>query len=226
MFTGLVAAIGQLVEISTLHPDSTLTEGAQRSIAKRLTLAAPELMASDPIVLGESIAVDGVCLTVVLQDVGRLTFDAGPETLERTTLGGLRVGDRVNLERALQLGERLGGHLVTGHVDGVGLLVESRERGPAWDVTIDTGPSVGRYLLSKGSITVDGISLTVNRVTDGPQGVVAAGRTRFEVSLIPHTQTHTTLASKTVGSAVNLEADLVGKYIERLVATRGTGSPK
>ena len=157
--------------------------------------------------LGDSIAIDGVCLTVIELGSDRASFVVGPETLERSTLGALTIGAQVNVERPLRMGDRLGGHLVAGHVDGVGKIVSKKGRGESLDFYVGTPAPLLRYVIEKGSIALDGISLTVNRV-DG-RG--------FEVSIIPHTQDVTTLAKKSVGSDVNLEVDLIGKYVEKLV---------
>lgn len=169
--------------------------------------------------VGESVAVDGVCLTAIALAPGRATFELGPETLAVTTLGRLAVGDRVHLERALPLGGRLDGHMVLGHVDGVGTLAVRRE-GPDTLWLRFTAPGhVLRYCIAKGSVTVDGTSLTINSIDD-------AG---FEVCLIPHTLAVTKLGALREGDGVNLEADVIGKYVERLLGPRlaspGTSMP-
>jgi riboflavin synthase len=157
--------------------------------------------------VGDSIAVGGVCLTVTV--IAGATFDADvtPETVARTTLGGLRPGDAVNLERPVAVGDRLGGHIVQGHVDGVGRVVRRDPQGDAWWLEVDAPAAVARYIVEKGSVAVDGVSLTV------------AGRAgnRFTVCLIPHTVAVTTLGRLQSGSAVNLEVDILAKYVERLV---------
>lgn len=191
MFTGLVEAIGTVVEV------------APADQAVRLTLECP----LDPGELGASLAVDGVCLTVTAMGGGRVSATLGHETLSRTTLGGLAVGDRVNLERPLRMGDRLGGHMVSGHVDAVGRVGARRDAGEALDLEIAMGPELLRYVIEKGSIAVDGISLTVNAVSAGG----------FAISLIPHTQDMTTLSSKAVGAGVNLEVDPIAKYVERML---------
>lgn len=200
MFTGIVEDVGQVARVERLE--------SARALA--LTVRAPMLDEEQP--LGASIAVDGVCLTVTAWRRGELEAVVGPETLERTTLGRLGAGARVNLERPLKLGDRLGGHLVAGHVDGVGKIAAITARAEAIDVRIEAPRPLLRYIIEKGSIAVDGISLTVNAVDD-------AG---FAVSLIPHTQTATTLAHKGAGAAVNLEVDMIGKYVEKLVGGERT----
>ena len=195
MFTGIVEEIGRVL---------ALVPGAAQSEVRLAT-------ALDPGPLGSSLAVDGVCLTVTARAGGEVTATVGPETLARTTLGALRSGDRVNLERPLRLTDRLGGHLVAGHVDAVGTIARRHSSGAALVIDVAAPPEVLRYVVLKGSVAVDGISLTVNEV--GPQG--------FGVTLIPHTLGATTLPDKRDGARVNLEADLIGKYVEKLLGPRG-----
>jgi riboflavin synthase len=164
--------------------------------------------------LGASIAVDGVCLTVVDRNTGRFAADLGPETLACTTLGALTPGARVHLERPLRLGDALGGHLVSGHVDGVGTLVARRPVGDSLELEITAPVSVASTLVPKGSITVAGASLTINTV------VQAQGDGRFGVTLIPHTLAVTNLGALAVGAPVNLEGDLIAKHVDRLVTAR------
>jgi riboflavin synthase len=194
MFTGLVEELGT---VRAVIPNAT---GA------RLEIEATTVL--DDVTLGASIAVNGCCLTAVEFDAGWWAADAVEETLRRTCLGGLAAGDRVNLERPVRLADRLGGHIVQGHVDGVGEIV-SREPGDRWDVvTIGLPADLARYVVEKGSITVDGISLTVVEARDDA----------FTVALIPTTLELTTLGRKRPGDPVNLEVDVVAKYVERLVA--------
>lgn len=198
MFTGIVEEMGTLRQ-RTASPG---TPGAVR-----LVFAADVVTGGTA--LGDSISVDGCCLTVVDQGPGWWAADAVAETLSRTKLGGLRPGDPVNLERALSLGTRLGGHLVQGHVDATGTVTR-----PAPDLAIEAPGSIRRYLVEKGSVTVDGVSLTVVSVT--PEG--------FTVALIPHTMVATTLGRRQVGDTVNLEVDVIAKYAEQLLAA-GSPSP-
>ncbi len=202
MFTGIVEKTGSVESIARAEPERP---------AARLTVSTDLDLSGT--VIGASIAVDGCCLTVVDLDVarGRFAADLGPETLMLTTLGGMEPGTRVHLERPLRLGAELGGHLVTGHVDGVGLIVARRENGSALDLEISVPSNVGRAIAPKGSIAVDGVSLTVNVLAD------LAGAAIFGVTLIPHTLAVTKLGGKALGAAVNIETDLIAKHVERLV---------
>lgn len=204
MFTGLVEGVGRL--------DARESRGGDA----RLRIAAGTLP-FDGIALGESISVNGVCLTVVAFDAGGFEADASNETLALTTLGVLPVGHPLNLERAMRPDDRLGGHLVSGHVDGVGrvLSVAPDARAQRW--RFSAPPALLRYIAQKGSICVDGVSLTVNAVDD-------AG---FEVALVPHTVAHTAFSATVAGDPVNLEVDLVARYVERLLSTgaAATGAP-
>jgi riboflavin synthase len=193
MFTGLVEALGT---VRHLQP-----EGAGRTLTIAEAGLAPELK------IGESIAVNGACLTVVAKGPDSFRFQVGPETLQRTNLGELQPGQVVNLERALCLSDRLGGHLVQGHIDGVGRLA-SRESQGDWDLCwFDCSPALAQQMVSKGSVAVDGISLTVVEVRQGG----------FSVALIPHTLARTTLGTKAPGASVNLETDLLAKYVWKCV---------
>jgi riboflavin synthase len=193
MFTGLVTDMGV---VDRLEP---------RSGGARITIR-PATLPVDDLVLGESVACNGACLTVVERGGGRMSFDAVPETLARTTLGGWRPGTRVNLERALRLSDRLGGHLVQGHVDAVGQVVERVTEGQGARLAIALPASIAPLVAEKGSVAVDGVSLTVARVT----------RDRFEVALIPETLARTVLGDAAPGTRVNLEADVVARHVARL----------
>lgn len=193
MFTGLVEALG---EVEAVQP---------RDAGLRLSVRHPALAAE--LRLGESVAVDGVCLSVIEVGADQFAFDVGPETLVRTTLGDLRPGHAVNLERALRLGDRLGGHWVQGHVDGVGRIAAKEARGEWQIVWFETPPLLTRQMVVKGSVAVDGVSLTI----------VDLYRDRFSVMLIPHTLQQTTLGRKQVGDRVNLETDILAKYVQRLL---------
>lgn len=192
MFTGIVQALGRIARIETRGGDL------------RLFVDATALDAE--VALGDSVCVCGVCLTVVAREAGTLAFDVSNETMALTTLGALRAGDGVNLEPALRLSDRLGGHLVSGHVDGVGHVVsiEPDARSQRW--TFEVPAALSRYIAAKGSVCVEGVSLTVNEV---------AGN-RFGVNLIPHTIEATTFRHKRVGDVVNIEVDLIARYLERL----------
>lgn len=155
--------------------------------------------------IGESIAVNGACLTVVSMGGAEFEVDVAPETLSKTTLKHGRIGDFVNLERALRLSDRIGGHLVSGHVDGIGTITSKRSLANAILIAINIPEALGKYIIKKGSVAVDGISLTVNQ----------CDATSFEVSIIPHTGEITTIGKKKVGDQVNIETDIIGKYVER-----------
>jgi riboflavin synthase len=199
MFTGIVEELGEVVSVE--HLDG----------AARITVRGPQVTSDAR--AGDSIAVNGTCLTVTGLVGGEFTADVMAETLHRTGLGDLAPGSPVNLERSLRVGDRLGGHLVQGHVDGVG-TVTSRVAGERWDVVrITVPPGLARYLVEKGSVTVDGVSLTVSALGGAP-----AGPPWFEVSLIPATLAATTLGRLQPGAGVNLEADVIGKYVERMLA--------
>ena len=192
MFSGIVEALGTVVEIRDEPPGC------------RLIVREPKI-ASETVV-AESISVNGCCLTVVETDDETMGFDAGPETLARTNLGDFQPGSPVNLERALMVGDRLGGHFVSGHIDGTGELLERKDMGEWSDFWFSVPRELARQMASKGSIAVDGVSLTI----------VGCEPDRFSVSLIPFTLSVTTLGSKKVGDRVNLETDLLAKYVQRL----------
>ena len=193
MFTGLVEATGRVATIEAKGGDV------------RLRIASDTLGFGD-VQLGDSIAVNGVCLTVVAFDAQGFDADVSTETLSRTTLGAWSAGRLVNLEKSLRFGDRVGGHLVSGHVDGVGrvLSIEADARATRWRFAMPR--ALSRFVAEKGSIAIDGVSLTVNAVGDG----------HFDVALIPHTQTVTAFAETAVGSTVNLEVDLLARYLDRL----------
>lgn len=197
MFTGLVERMGRLVSI---EPQGA---GTRLSIEHGY----------GPLDLGESISVNGACLTVVAADESRFYVDVSPETLDKTTLGAWQVGQVLNLERALAFGARLGGHLVTGHVDGTGEIESLAPEGEMTRVGLVVPQALARYVARKGSICVDGVSLTVNDVAD------RTAHTRVDLFIIPHTLRETTLGLVRVGSRVNLEIDLIARYTERLLAS-------
>lgn len=189
MFTGLVEALGTVA--------SNVITGAGSKLVIEESRIAPELA------IGESVAVNGTCLTVVTRETSAFTFEVGPETLRRTNLGELQPGDRVNLERSMRLSDRLGGHLVQGHIDGIGHIDQRLPEGEWLTVWFRCPRELAAQLVTKGSVAVDGISLTV----------VDVEAERFSVALIPHTLEVTTLGFKGAGAAVNLETDLLAKYV-------------
>lgn len=196
MFTGIVEEMGAVISL-------------EKSLAgTKMTVLASTVMGDMKI--GDSISVNGTCLTVVAAGERDFAVEVSPETLAVTTLGQLGPGSAVNLERAMKLNERIGGHLVAGHVDGVGTVSSRRQEGNAVIITIEAPQEILRYCVVKGSITVDGISLTINEITDHG----------LSVAIIPHTAKVTTLGLKQVNDTVNLESDLIGKYVERLLQER------
>jgi riboflavin synthase len=194
MFTGLISDVGAVERV------------APRQGGARLTLR-PRAMRVDDLALGESVACSGCCLTVAERGGGLVSFDAVPETLSRTTVGAWRPGTLVNLERALAIGDRLGGHIVAGHVDGVGEILSREPEGEGARLTVSLPAALAPLVAEKGSVAIDGISLTVAR----------AHRDRFEVALIPETLARTTLGGAAAGVKVNLEADVVARHVARLV---------
>lgn len=196
MFTGLVEELGTVQMVKAVGPG--------------LRLSVKAAVVGKDAALGDSIAVNGCCLTVVKKERGLLTFDAGEETLNRTNFSRLEKGSRVNLERSLAMGERLGGHLVTGHIDSTGTLIKRRDEGEWSSLTIRVPSRTARQMASKGSVAVDGVSLTLVSV-DGD---------RFSVAIIPHTLKNTTLGDMRVGDVVNIETDLLAKYVERQLESR------
>ncbi len=195
MFTGIVEEVGRVISAQS----------------GRLTIAAGDVLPG--LELGGSIAVNGVCLTITGFDGGSFSVDVMPETLVRTNLRLLRAGDRVNLERPLALGGQLGGHLVQGHVDDTGRVASIKWNGGAKIIRVEAPPEVMRYVVEKGFIAVDGVSLTV----------VTRDTSSFQVSIVDYTQTHTTLGSRQVGDLVNLEVDVIAKYVEQLIQAGNTG---
>jgi len=203
MFTGIIQSVGEIVEREARGGDA------------RLTVATGKLPMQG-VALGDSIAVNGVCLTAVDLGGGRFAADVSRETLSLTTLGDLRPGGPVNLEKALTLATPLGGHLVSGHVDGVGEVLERREDARSWRLRIQAPAPLARYIAQKGSICVDGVSLTVNRV-HGAQ---------FDLNIVPHTLEETIIRNYRPGTRVNLEVDLVARYLERLVLGERAADPQ
>lgn len=198
MFTGIIEEIGKVRKINRGSRSVTLEIEAKRVLEDTR--------------IGDSIATDGVCLTVTAVGKGSFEADVMPETMNRTNLGRLKPGDRVNLERALCLNSRLGGHMVAGHVDGTGRIVAQVQDENAIWITVEAGPEILRYIVGKGSVAMDGVSLTVAYVDDSV----------FKVSVIPHTQEETTLTTKRVGERVNLENDMIAKYVEKLLKPQKT----
>ena len=192
MFSGIVAAVGSITRIAPLEK------------GYRLSIDTSTLGTGD-IAIGDSVACNGVCLTVVAIAGGQLEFDVSGETLSCTV--GLDAPGAVNLEKALRLADRLGGHLVTGHVDGVGQVVEFKQIGESWELVVRAPRELAKYIARKGSITIDGVSLTINRVE----------KSEFWVNLIPHTVAVTTLKRLNTGARVNLEVDLIARYVERMM---------
>ena len=201
MFTGIIEEVGALKRLA----------GGEIAIRAKKVL--------EDVALGDSIAVNGICLTVTRFDEAHFTADVMPETIRRTSLAELRRGSRVNLERALTLKSRLGGHIVSGHIDGAGTIAAMREEGNAILLTVRASADILRYIVEKGSVALDGISLTVASVSAAD----------FTVSLIPHTREITNLREKSVGSRLNIETDILGKYVEKLFpggCALGSAAPK
>jgi riboflavin synthase len=196
MFTGIITALGSIRRVTRKGADALLDVDAS--------------MPLEDIRIGDSIAINGACLTVTQKAEGHFTADVSAETLSRTNIGALKAGDRVNLEKALRLNDFVGGHLVLGHVDGQGKIQEKTGRANSIIFGIEMPEGLVRYIVEKGSIAVDGVSLTVNRCE----------KNRFYVNMIPHTAQVTTLGFKKVGDIVNIETDIIGKYVERFLQPR------
>lgn len=199
MFTGIIAALGKVELLHATGGDI------------RMTIATQNLDLSD-VKLGDSVANNGVCLTVVEMGNAQLSFDVSRESLERTSLGSLRSGSEINLEKALAVGDRLGGHFVSGHVDGLGKVIAIQESARSVQFRFEVPAGLERYIAEKGSICIDGTSLTVNNVADN----------WFEVNIIPHTMQETIMSGYKVGTQVNLEVDLIARYLERLLPNNQT----
>ena len=196
MFTGIVEEMGAVISL-----DKTLA-------GTRMTILASTVMGD--LKIGDSVSVNGICLTVVSKSERNFVVEVSPETLSVTTLGRVTAGAPVNLERPMKLNERIGGHLVAGHVDGVGTIRSRHQEGNTIFFTIEAPSEILRYCVTKGSITIDGVSLTINKVGDHS----------FSIAIIPHTAKVTTLGLKQINDTVNLESDLIGKYVERLLQER------
>ena len=203
MFTGIISGVGRI--------EAALALGSSSIHGKRLTVACPAGYLAD-VGLGDSIALNGACMTVTTIDAAQqqFTVDISAESLEKTT--GLDTIGSVNLEKALRANDRLGGHLVSGHVDGIGQVSHFAQIGESWELRVMAPTDLARFLAYKGSVTVNGVSLTVNRVTDHPQGC------EISINLIPHTVRNTALHTLQGGSRVNLEIDLIARYVERMLS--------
>ena len=200
MFTGIIEGLGTVSQVRPMDGGSRLTVAADFSL--------------DGTGIGDSIAVNGACLTAVSLQGARFTVDVSPETLSKTTFKSIKIGDRVNLERALKLSDRLDGHLVSGHIDGLGTITGKQNQGNAIVVTFSVPESLSRYMIPKGSVAIDGVSLTIN----------SCENQSFNVSIIPHTAKITTLGLKETGARVNIETDMLGKYVEKFLSGRGRDS--
>jgi riboflavin synthase len=210
MFTGIITAVGRIAEVRDL--------GASSAHGKQLAVETPPGYLDD-VGLGDSIAINGACMTATAVDrpAGRFAIDISAESLARTA--GLDRPGPVNLEKALRAHDRLGGHIVAGHVDGIGQVTHFAPVGESWELRVLAPSALGRYLAYKGSITVNGVSLTVNRVADLAAGCEAS------INLIPHTVQHTALHALAAGSAVNLEIDLIARYVERMLSAGVQAAP-
>ncbi|MFT3776990.1 MAG: riboflavin synthase [Ottowia sp.] len=210
MFTGIITAVGRIAEVREL--------GASSAHGKQLAIETPAGYLDD-VGLGDSIALNGACMTVTAFDAaaGRFRIDISAESLARTA--GLDRAGPVNLEKALRAGDRLGGHIVSGHVDGIGTVTHFAPVGESWELRVLAPSELGKFLAYKGSITVNGVSLTVNRVADSAQGC------EVSINLIPHTVQNTALHALQAGAQVNLEIDLIARYVERMLAAGASPAP-
>ena len=200
MFTGIIETTGR-IETADVTPENT-----------RLAINAPKLGLHN-VAIGDSVSVNGCCLTVVGKSPETFSVDVSNETLSLTT--GFRLGTEVNLEKSLRFGDRLGGHLVSGHIDGVGLVTAMDDLGASWRLEIEAPQALAKFVARKGSITVNGVSLTVNSVRDAPSA--QGGVVTFEINIIPHTHQVTTIRLLRKGGKVNLEIDLLARYVERML---------
>lgn len=210
MFTGIITGVGQIAAVHAL--------GASPTHGKRLTVACPGHYLDD-VGLGDSIALNGACMTVTSVDtaIGQFCIDISAESLDKTA--GLDAIGPINLEKALRANDRLGGHLVSGHVDGIGTVTHFAQVGESWELRVLAPKNLAKYLAYKGSITINGVSLTVNRIADLADGCEAS------INLIPHTVQNTALGILQPGSGVNLEIDLIARYVERMLSGSSTSSP-
>jgi riboflavin synthase len=210
MFTGIITGVGRIVAVHPL--------GSSSQHGKRLTLEAPPAYLDD-VGLGDSIALNGACMTVTTLDAAQrqFTIDISAESLDKTA--GLSQPGPVNLEKALRAHDRLGGHIVSGHVDGIGTVTHFKPIGESWELRVLAPTTLGKYLAYKGSITVNGVSLTVNRVDDRPDGCECS------INLIPHTVENTALGQLKAGNPVNLEIDLIARYVERMLGAPASSGP-
>lgn len=213
MFTGIITGIGHIVAVDSL--------GSSSDHGKRLTIEAPQGYLDD-VGLGDSIALNGACMTVTTLDAPRrrFTIDISAESLDKTS--GLADTGAINLEKALRAHDRLGGHIVSGHVDGIGKVTHFAAVGESWELRILAPRGISHFLAYKGSITVNGVSLTVNRVRDLPAGAPEGEGSEVSINLIPHTVQNTALHRLAAGAAVNLEIDLIARYVERMLTARTT----
>lgn len=207
MFTGIVEEVGTVKALRRGGRYAKIIIGCSRVLGKTNSLSGHDPGSGRPTAIGDSISVNGVCLTVTAIDSGSFTADVMPETFERSGLSQLKPGGKVNLERAMAADGRFGGHIVSGHIDGTGKITALRRDGNAVWFTIEADAELLRYIVTKGSIAIDGISLTVARKDNGS----------FQVSIIPHTLAATALSGKKAGDQVNLETDIIGKYVEGLL---------